>query len=331
MSCVYLRKRDGKSDLCNLHDTKARCKKCEDTLTLDDPDLSSKFKDPLILTDQDRNKITCLRNLLAGRPSFLVCGGPSANQFPLEMLDNRGCWSIAVNNMGGHSRFRPNAFTCSDPPKKFHNGIWLDPGIMKIIPIPKTKRNRGKLREKLPDGSFRDLRDEKGEIVSSCDCPNVWGYGRRSWMALDETFFTDVDAAWGNHNVGVKKTGQPKCVCTMLLAIRILYYLGSRRIFLVGVDFNMDSSRDLLANYAFGEERDDGACRSNNSHYDIVNKQLCEMQEGGIFKRFGLEIFNCFSNSGLRAFPYVPFEDAVGCATMGIPSGPFDLRNWYKP
>jgi hypothetical protein len=140
----------------------------------------------------------------------------------------------------------------------------------------------------------------------------------------------EPSAAWGNHNAGVERTGEPKTVCTLLLGLRLLYYLGARRIFLVGVDFFMDPKKDLLDNYAFGEERDNNACRSNNAQYRIVNQWLCSMQENGIFDQFGLEIYNCCENSGLRAFPYVPFDVAVDNAREGIPEEPYNLKNWYK-
>lgn len=148
-------------------------------------------------------------------------------------------------------------------------------------------------------------------------------------MQPDETFFLDEQAAWGNHNAGVKRTGLKKTVCTMLLGIRLLYYLGSRKIYLVGVDFRMDPSADLQENYAFAENRDAGAVKSNNSQFEIVNDWLCEMQQNGTFEKFGLEIYNCNSRSGLRAFAHVPFEMAVQDTLKDFPEEPFDTVDWY--
>jgi hypothetical protein len=53
------------------------------------------------------------------------------------------------------------------------------------------------------------------------------------------------------------------------------------------------------------------------------------MQENGTFHRYGLEIYNCYAESGLRAFPHVPFEEAVADATDGIEEVP-DLAGWYE-
>lgn len=342
MDCVYLReenpgkktKDDRQTYECKIHDvcTKigksspyASCEECKDRLTLEADNFSEKFIDQLLITNWTGDKTHHLRHLLAGLPTFLVCGGPSAKELPLEKLNQRGIWSMAVNNMAGY--FRPSSFVCADPPKKFHNGIWQDPTIMKFIPTPKMSKKRGRLRRKVGDEFEPLMIDDIHK--SACHCPNVWGFGRRAWIKPDESFFIEDHASWGCHNAGVKRTGQPKTVCSMLLAIRILYYLGSRKIFLIGVNWGMDNSIGDEGNYAFNEFRDKNACSSNNSQYEVAGKWLCEMQNNGTFQKFGLEVFNCFQYSGLKAFPYVPFDIAVEDALEDFPQSPFDLQNWY--
>jgi len=275
-------------------------------------------KDNLIILDRERNPTTCLHNLLAGRSAFLVCGGPSSNDSPLEMLSSRGIWSLAVNNSAGHPRIRPQAFVCADPPNKFSHSIWLDPGILKFVPTPKMGGRRGNLRQKI-NGAFQPL--EK----SILDCPNVWGFNRNSWLTPNDDFFQSDGACWGNHQSGVEKTGQPKTVCTMLLAIRLLRYLGASKIYMVGVDFRMTPDKG----YSFNQGRDQAACESNSAQFVIVNDWLCEMQSSGVFKRAGLQIFNTFERSGLRAFPFVPFVDAIKEARGIIEETP-DCSGWYE-
>ena len=97
------------------------CDRCKEKLFLDDDNFTDKFVDSLYIIDRLKNPTHALRNLLAGRSAFLICGGPSANDLPLNSLNNRGCWTMTVNNVGGHKDFRPNAFVCSDPPSK--NGL----------------------------------------------------------------------------------------------------------------------------------------------------------------------------------------------------------------
>lgn len=317
-NCVYYNELPLESPGCSQH--LSRCRRCHSKLYAEDTDFTSKWIDPLVILDRRREETTVLRNLLAGRGAFLLCGGPSANDQPLEMLSKRGIWSLAVNNMAGHSRTHPNAFVCSDPPRKFSHSIWLDPAIMKFIPIPKLKPRRGQLRRRTTDGQFIPLEQ------SACDCANVWGFKRNSWLMPDESFFTADGACWGNHAQGVKATGQPKSVCTTLLGLRLLMYLGASTVYLVGVDFRMTDS----SGYSFAQKRDADAAASNNHLFSVVNKWLCTMQESEVFKKFGMAVYNTFERSGLRAFPYVPFEEAIEVA-QGLVEDEPDLRDWYNP
>lgn len=294
------------------------CKDCKQKLTLEDEHFQEKWVDPLIILDRRRTKTPNLQNLLAGGSAFLVGGGPSTNDIPLEQLNQRGIFSLGINNAAAHPRFRASAFVCSDPPMKFSHSIWLDPHCMKFVPSPKMTGGRQKLRYKR-DGVFNRL--DKG--VS--DCPNVWGFQRHSWFTPNENFFLSDGACWGNHNSGVKKTGEKKTVCTMLLGLRLLHYLGAKRIFLVGIDFLMNPG----AVYSFDQFKSDGGCRSNNNQFMVVNEWLYRMEKDGVFSKFGLEIFNCYNRSGLRAFPFVEFEDAINIATENVEQIP-DLEFWYE-
>lgn len=295
------------------------CDSCLARLPPDAADLAVKWLDPLSLIDGTRAPTHALRGFLRGGSAFLLCGGPSIKWLPLETLNRRGCWTMAVNNVAG-GRLRPQAFVCSDPPLKFSHCIWRDPAIMKFVPSIKLKRKgKGTLRRKLADGTFVNM---EGGTIS---CPNTWGFLRRSWMKPDSSFFTTNDAAWGNHNDGVQATGEDKTVCTMLLGLRLLRYLGARRIFLLGADFYMQPGDG----YGFAQQRTLAAAASNNAQFATVNAWLCRMQTAGVFKRFGVDIYNCYQTSSLRAFPYVSFGEAVEVACAGIEAVP-DLAGWYE-
>jgi hypothetical protein len=313
---------------CRIHDrcrvdgtddSLACCERCDKKLLITHKDFKEKWQDPLVIVDRKKRHFDNLRGMLAGRPTFLIGGGPSANDLELEHLNRRGIWTMGVNNVAGHARFRANSFVCSDPPQKFSSSIWLDPAIMKLVPIPKLSGRRANLRKKLPNGEFQKIKESTNE------CPNVWGFRRESWLEPDDRFFTSDGACWGNLNAGVEITGERKTVCTLLLGIRLLYYLGSRRIYLVGVDFRMTPEKG----YSFEQGRDRGACESNNRQFSVVNDWVCRLQDSGAPDRFGLEVFNCYEKSGLRAFPYVPFEAAVEDA-RGIVEDRPDLSNWYE-
>jgi hypothetical protein len=291
---------------------------CKERLEVGDAKFLQNWKDPLVVLDRSKNTTTAIRNLLAGGPAFLVGGGPSTKTQPLELLNNRGIFSLAVNNSAAHPRFRASAFVCSDPPLKFSNSIWFDPHVMKFVPSPKMSGNRERLREKR-NGIFER---SKKKVT---DSPNIWGFKRLSWLWPDERFFLQDGACWGNHDVGVVKTKESKTVCTLLLGLRLLYFLGARTIFLVGVDFLMKPD----GVYSFDQNKSVGGCESNNKQFEIVNGWLCRMESNGVFGKFGLKIFNCYENSGLRAFPYVPFDTAIEIATKDVEQKP-DLSGWYE-
>jgi len=295
------------------------CDDCRHTLLKSSPTFASDWQDPLIIVNSRRESTDALRDSMGGRAGFLLCGGPSANDLDLQLLQQRGAWTMAVNNAAGHPQCRPNAFVCSDPPAKFHHSIWLDPGIMKFVPDAKLLRSRNYLRRKCEDGTFEPLE------VRADKAPNVWGFRRRNWMVPDDTFFMEDAAAWGNMDEGVKLYGERKTACTMLIAIRLMYYLGFRTIFMLGVDFRMAAG----LGYSFGQARDAGAMESNNVQYDIVNDWMDRLTASGTLDRFGLRMFNCFQHSGLRAFPYVPFDQALQVACKGIDQTP-DLSEWYE-
>ena len=94
--------------------------------------------------------------------------------------------------------------------------------------------------------------------------------------------------------------------------------------FLVGVDFQMGTGYG----YSFGQDRTTDAVASNNRQFAVVNGWLEEMERAGTFKRFGMEIFNCYRESGLRAFPFVEWSEAIIDCSNGCEAVP-DLANWY--
>lgn len=302
------------------------CSTCAKNLSIDDAKFRVDWQDPLEVIDRRRIRTDALRNMLAGRSVFLACSGPSANLLPLENLNRRGIWTMAVNNMAGHAKFRPQAFVCSDPPMKFSHSIWLDPEIMKFVPTPKMCGNRAILRRKVGPGEFVPLK----ETVS--ECPNVWGFRRESWLTPDNEFFLSPGACWGNQSSGVRRTGQPKTVNTMLLAMRLLRHLGASNVFMIGCDFRMAGDYGYAFSQGIEHKRskdDSKLVRWDNDQYAVVNEWLCEMQRKGVFSRFGIEFYNCFRESSLRAFPFVPFEIAVAVCKGSVEDAP-DLSEWYE-
>ncbi len=269
--------------------------------------------DPMVVFDRWGKQVDSLRDLWRGCAGFMVCGGPSLKALPLERLKERGIVSLGINNASGFAPVR--AATWSDPTEKFHHGISLDPSIMKFVPQP---RLTDAVAVKLPSGQFA------WTDMQLCDCPNVWAYNRScQW---EPARFLDSDAAtWGNNDEGVARNGRPKIIFTFFLGLRLLHYLGVRRIYLLGADFAMTDQEG--GGYAFNEARDGGAAKCNNDHYKKAAVMLAELKP--ILDRGGLEVFNCNRLSALEVFPHVPFDRALADCRGNVPAEPFDLNGWY--
>lgn len=244
-----------------------------------------------------------LGDIYRGGSAFLICSGPSLKTHDLSLLENRGITSIAVNNAATVVRTQ---WWCSvDDPGNFSEAIWYDPRILKCVPVAKMEQR------------FR-VRNAANELVESKelvgDMPGVFGF-RRNEQFDPARFLYEDTFNWGNHSRRIDALGHKGCRSVMLVAVRLLYFLGIRRIYLVGCDFKMEAGRQ---NYAFLQDRSPGSIRGNNNSYKILNARFQALLP--YFHREGLEVFNCTPQSGLTAFPYVSFERAVAEATQRIPA-----------
>lgn len=231
-----------------------------------------------------------------GYPAFLIGGGPSFKELNKTLLDQPGIITMGVNN--SPKTYRPKLWTAVDPPTQFLTSIWRDPCIEKFYPYDFSETNilDSFTREKLP--------------IKVGDCPNVWFFRRNEYFVPERFLFEDT-INWGNHT---ELGGSRSC---MLPAVRILFLLGFRTIFLIGVDFQMTEDKK----YHFEQERTDSSIRSNNETYKTLNRRFGELRP--IFELHDLHIFNCNPQSGLTAFDHIPYEEAIKMCTNILP----DLAN----
>jgi hypothetical protein len=287
--------------------------------------------DTLLTYDSQGQPANGLKNLWRGCAAFLVCGGPSINDLPYHKLAERGVLSLGVNNVCGMVPVK--AMTFNDPAEKFHEGVLLDGGIMKLVPKARLKKTAATRRRK-PGGGF----EWTGKKLP--DYPNVWAYERRDWFT-PESFLTEPAATFGNNKKGHEKTGRPRIIFTMFLALRLLHFLGVRRVYLLGVDFHMDPAKGLAGNYAFPDVRyadtQDpdkaakevaGVINGNNDHYRVASGMLTELRPH--LEAAGFYVFNCNPWSRLQAFDFVPFGDALADCRNGVPEGVLELNGHYR-
>jgi len=99
----------------------------------------------------------------------------------------------------------------------------------------------------------------------------------------------------------------------MLVAIKLLHYLGCRRIILLGCDFAMMEERP----YAHSESKDAKAVESNNANYRSLNDRFRALKPR--FSEVGLEVLNANKNSRLNAFDFVDLSDILGEIEAEVP------------
>ncbi|QDT23661.1 hypothetical protein [Gimesia chilikensis] len=271
---------------------------------------------PMIFTRDGHNLF--FGDMYRGRSAFLICSGPSLVKNDLEKLNTRGVLTCAVNNAA--TIIRPHLWCSVDDPTHFHDVIWRDPAILKFVPLCHMEKQFA-------------VRDDSGQLQPSIqkvgDMPTVFGYRRNEDFQPERWLYEDT-FNWGNHSKKADSQGNKGSRSVMYIAIRLLFYLGIRRIFLLGCDFRMEFGQQ---NYAFDQDRSKSSVNGNNSSYRILNTRLEQLKPH--FDNEGLEIFNCTSPSGLKAFPHMPYDEAIHLATTDTPeaidtAGMYDRKGWNQ-
>lgn len=247
---------------------------------------------------------------LRGAPVFLVCGGNSLNEVDLSQLYRRGIVTACVNQSAA-THVRPRFAFFGDPPRKFHPAIWNDAGITKFV-----KRDDSQCRVTLEWGPVGGgwAVTKAGEMVRHY--PNVW-FWERGYGFEPQNFLHLPRISWG------KDFGKRSTRNVMFPALRLLYWMGCRTVYLIGADFHMKPQDS----YAFDEPKDARAAGTNNNTYGLLNRCFHEMRPH--FAAADFRVFNCTPNSRLDAFPAIDYNAAIASVTAGIP--PVEtVRGLYK-
>jgi len=232
---------------------------------------------------REGNAMNGLIGLYKGATAFLICGGPSFKDLDHSKLQN--CWTMCVNN--SVRTYRPNAWVSVDDPTRFIRSTWLDPKIMKFQPLAMHNKDLWDNYSNQPLG------------WKVGDCPNVLYFRRNSKFHSPRWLWED-SFNWGN----AEDFGG--CRTVMLPALKILFLLGFRTVFLLGCDLDMGDGK----NYHFEEKRDKGAVRCNTNTYKRMNEEYFPKLRPE-FENVGFNVFNCNEKSKLTAFDYVSYDDAV--------------------
>ena len=243
-----------------------------------------------------------LVDLYRGGSAFLIASGPSFKTVDKSLLAKPGVWTMTLNN--AVRSFRGNAACIVDDPSRFVSSLWLDPKIMKFVPTSHFKKPIWDNRTINLKGKPTDFRWAPMNVTVG-DCPNVFGYQRNEKFHAAR-YLKEESINWGNH----KRWGGGRSV--MLASMRILYLLGFRRVYLVGVDFEMTNEK----RYHFDEGRTESAVKGNMSTYSKMVKWFEELNP--MFEKEGFIVKNCNPDSGLRVFPFTTVKDAVAESTLHL-------------
>lgn len=255
------------------------------------------------LVDSFGRSQDAMRDMYRGAACFLLASGPSLNLADKSLLEQRGILVASVNNAGIQNA-RPHLAFFVDAPGKFHPAIWLDPGVKKFI-----RRNQDGKQIRFPNGNGGWVK--RG--TKPANCPQTYFFREGSGFDAP-TFLTRAtpswEAAWTDHRTG--KNHKKRSV--FLVAIRMLYWLGIRTVYLVGVDFRYRPG----GTYAFsGCDKEAASCGSNNTTMGVINEWMKELRP--IFESKGFRVYNTTEGSRLTAFDHVSLQDAVANVLKNFP------------
>jgi len=221
--------------------------------------------------------LNSMRGFYAGQSCFLICDGPSFKAVDKDKLNAPGIVTMGVNN--APSSFRTNMWCFIDNHKNFIDSLKIDGKIIKFCPYSYAKELSNPFVPFVTNTSFCEKR-----------------------------FLSEPTIYYGND----KDTGGGRSI--MLAAIKILYLLGFKNVFLLGVDFKMVDGGE---NYHFEQDTNKHMVRVNNNTYKKLIRRFELLKP--IFESNDFNIYNCNPDSELRVFPYVSLDDAIKCATSFMP------------
>ena len=253
-----------------------------------------------------------LEGFYQGAAVFMMCGGPSLAELNLKLLGYPGFMVWGMNN--SWKLWKPDLWTHMDRPGSFFDFRWTDPSILKFVP---DSHKRGFLHTKVVDGGYIKNGAYKGKFkklnLMTADCPGVLYY-KRNRDFQPKSFFTENTVNWGNHGRVQDPLGFSGVRSVMLASLRMCVWLGFKRIYLIGADFNMPS--DLGKQYGWGQRKGVGGVNSNNRAYGVLAKRF-ESLKGELAKR-EVKVVNCTARTKLLVFPREDFEVAVKRESKGF-------------
>lgn len=220
-----------------------------------------------------------ITNRYFGQAAFLIGGGPSFRSVDADRLRASGALTMTLNN--AFASYRSDLWLAVDPPRRFPRELWVDPGVMKFTP--------SRHRQRPIVG-----RPRMTAVASS----NAHFYEQNEWFKREQMFGNHDPSLWDNRN-------GHGCKTSLMDAIRVLYLLGVRCIYLLGVDFYQAPEHT----YHYPKKTGSRGIAQNNRLYRFMSQRLTRLRP--LMEQAGLVIHNCNEESKLKAFGFLGFDEAV--------------------
>jgi hypothetical protein len=211
----------------------------------------------------------------------LICGGPSFLAVDHGMIRRSGILTMTLNN--GVRTFRSDLWLGVDSPRKFDRSLWRDRHITKFVPAKRTSHRR---------------------VARSV---GTYTYERSDTWCTEQVFAPGNTIPWYNVLGSGYRT-------SMIDAIRVLFILGVRTIYLFGVDFFQSPEYG----YHHTAPKFQAGIENNNRIYRNLSDRFILLRP--LMEAAGLFIYNCNPTSHLTAFEKRGFPgDIVGTRRQSSP------------
>ena len=232
-----------------------------------------------------------IQDIFHGGTAMLVGGSPSLLEQPVDMLNDRGVLSMAMNNAAMH--FQPTLWVSGDRPECYAPKILLDPTIMKFGII-----------------SHADVQlDKRYDNRKYHQMPNQYFYIPEDNVPWDEYFANRRGVPWYNNS--------------LFVGIHILYRLGIRKIILAGSDFGFSKTGAV---YAHKTGLNDLEKKWNSDLYGSQAYELRRLKP--LFDKFGLELYDSSLNSRIsQVYTKLTFEEAIAMCKNAYPAVEVDSKD----
>lgn len=218
-----------------------------------------------------------LENAYSGT-CFLAGGAPSLETLNLALLDQPGVVVAAMNNVV-KSLPSVDIGIMADRPLCYSERITVNPKITHFARLVRAWEPVGDQQWKdMPNTYFYKTREMQGELL---DC--------RQGIQWVKNVFP--------------------------MALALLYYLGFRRVYLIGCAFNVDPGQQYV--------HDEVKLTDEQQHWNQRTYNHCVIWMRDwipLFAKYGFEVVSCTPDSQLNDFyPYLAFPDAIKETLTGFP------------